>query len=822
MPETLLREFSQLYSSAGTEVNISPYFMLRVAGLPRSCLDTLQFRDTMAIVDRLLHVEDWLSRHRQALAGYLFRAAYETKDANCRVDLVRLKRDVFNFRTLAPAPLAVGTRTLHGRHRRLLVKWATKILLLARLRDEGAHVFDRELEQKRGALARLLSEPKCQLVLLSSNCDLAAVLSGRPEQFERLRTRARRQAETTAAAYISRAAMRPTPLGHCAAVGWGIWSAGSECRARTTHGRHRSQIRLNQAILNVIAARAAAHPDIRPYVPLRMNPTAIIGAHKVTWIATSPPALNVHGVAKGVTQRSCSLARSALVDSIITLVRAGELSGDEIVSQPPHRMTVEQLTDLQLFERRILVPDLCADPLVALEIKLASILCPAAQRIRLALGRIRCAMERYAAGDLQERFEAVAEIRWQLGGLDSLLSLDTARVRRLVYEDVAVDFEELKLPGASVRDARRALTLWHRVVSLFDGAIVQKVAARCAFEEMYGAAARVPVAEFFQQYLHHFKESLPIALTGEAAVSESHVPWKIGGFTEQPHRSPEIASLEAWQAKFIEWWINSVGAQDDEVVIDENELDVWLSKAPAVGPMAPSIAVLCQLTRGETGWRFVLDYELPGFGKCFSRFCRLLAEGAIGAGTSPMEALISERETICPAGTILADLGGVFGFNGNLRIQQTPCLIEFPGTVPCTARYDTIKMSDLVVRLDRDRRRLVFELAANGREVWPLDLGTMTFSRQPSLYQFMTLTSPPGSLPWLPIRRAPAPASGVRRWPRIRLGNVIVRRARWICDRDTAVAVNENERGFPYLVAVHRWLREHKVPARMLGLYGGA
>lgn len=794
---------------------ISPYFVARVAGIPRAQVDALRFERTTELMDRLFDLEERLVRAQSILTPRIYRAVQETPHGARRLQLIHLKRDIFNLRLPRPEIRDAGLSVLHGRHRRLLIRWVDRLLQFNRLQVETRQSFERELAAKRELLAQTLASPMCQQAILSSNCDFFALLAQNQRAKVHQHCRRQERFEITGMSYLARTAMRPTPLGQCAAVGWGMWSEGQTWRACFTREAQSNRVRLNQAVLDAIAARLGVDPEIRDFLYPEVNRTTKVCEDMIVWISTSPRGLNMHGVACSVIQSYCRLRRTDAVDRILRTIQACDHTyRDHATSLPaPLRALLDRLIDLQLVEVRLAIPDLATDSLRSLENELTKIPAPLAVSVGAALASIRTLLHQYVSAGPIQRVRVRNFIQQELERVGKLLSLDLTSVgRRILYEDVAIHFSELQCPLSAVDDIRSELALWHGLCSRFDQTTLQKFAARQVFDEIYSQNMRVPVAEFFQEYLRHFKRWLPVLLDDTSQVGDSRA-WRMGGFAQGPYRSPEIERIEAWQATVVQWWRNLLSTAREEITLNEAELETLLSTAPETGQARTSVALLCQIADvGGTG-TFIIDYEMPGLGQTFSRFMSLFDVHHDRSVCNPFfDAISAERQKVCPPGTILADLGGVFGFNGNLRPQQTAWLVDFPGTIPCTSDAHTIKINDLFVCLDHEKRRLAFELGQSRTPVWPVDLGTMTFSRQPPLYQFLAQTSPAGSFPAFPVGAVWPSVEGVRKLPRVRLGRLIVQRARWLCPGNTVVA-SEGADGFSYFLATRRWVRRHGLPA---------
>jgi hypothetical protein len=331
---------------------------------------------------------------------------------------------------------------------------------------------------------------------------------------------------------------------------------------------------------------------------------------------------------------------------------------------------------------------------------------------------------------------------------------------------------------------------------------VQDRLATAFFLERYAADQPVALLEFYRQYLKMFREALPALL--QASASDD---WR----SISLHHFGELEEIRRCQDRIAAFLQAQIADADEEVCIDREALRALLDEIDIGVPAPPSVALLCQPISPDGADGVVLLRALPGLGKCLSRFTYLFDDS--GGSNALLDSVRRTTAQLADGEQLLADLGGVFGYNGNLRHLHTAAVIDYPGTLPASGARQVINLHDLVLRYDAPRHRLRAWSASLGREVVPVDLGFMFFALQPPLYQFLVQVSPLGQMSAPPLRALlTATPKDVRKLPRIRLGSLVLQRRQWIFKPDAVPARRENEDDFAYMARVRRWARAHSLP----------
>jgi|GEM_PF-6139905 len=730
---------------------LEPHVLVRMAGIPAARLRALRLTHTVALVDALLDAGAALERCRDEACARLHEAARLCVDEKQRARIIETKRSVFNGRAVGDGDAALDD-------------WRAALRDVQALRKAVAETLGDEEREKRALLRELTRDADLRDGIAGSNPPFVRELDhyGALDAEAPLRKR-ERQAETTIALYLARAAARPTPFGTLAAAGHAyLTEDGAAPRLATSRASRRRVSRLSHALLTAAARAMSVDAEVRGELPVVVNPTLTLHDGRAEWMKSVPRPLREDDVAVATND---SFAEAALTEDLAALIERLRARRDGVTLRAlAHELMpgdeagalamLARLVDAGLLETRVPVAD--NDDHYA-------------RRLAGALEATR-----------RPRAVAVAEAL-RADDPDALRAAaalpPAAAAKRLRYADEALRFDDVVLPRAAF--AVDDLALWTRVVRLFDLSSVQKLLAASFFDEHYGDRERVPLVTFYRHYFRTFRAAAPGLL---AQRDERGDGWHRAIL---PFRSSAgLERLSAAHERVMRFFARQIaGARGGEAIIDGDALARLLDDVdPRLFSRAP-VAFLVQLA----GTTLAVNQELPGGGKAFGRWLGL-------AGDARLVDSVRRSVAALGGGARVAEMGGVFGYSGNLRPSVSDVAIDYPGSV--AAVHDTIPIGDLALRRAGDER-LAFVSMRDGREVVPVDTSFILFSMQPPLYQFTAQLSPASALPTNPLRVAAAGAG-----PRVRLGNLVVQRRRF-----TAADIPCDG-----AVAVRRWQRAHEIP----------
>ncbi|GAA3861917.1 hypothetical protein GCM10022243_30250 [Saccharothrix violaceirubra] len=237
--------------------------------------------------------------------------------------------------------------------------------------------------------------------------------------------------------------------------------------------------------------------------------------------------------------------------------------------------------------------------------------------------------------------------------------------------------------------------------------------------------------------------------------------------------------------------------QPDIVRIDPAEVAAQIRSWPAwlTGPAS----VGCYLQRADD--RLVLNAVHAGHGRQTARVRHLLDRAG-----APVPARAPDPR--------VAEFTGLFGSTLNARVPTARYEIGYPGTTGAPGG-ERLPVADLVVRHDPDLD--LVGLWHADTPVVPVHPGMMADFHLPPLARFADRAFNPAyqvhpSAP--PLVPHDATPDAVVRLPRVEIGSVVVRRARWTFPIDRVPPRTAAGSDADHLLRLAAWRREHGVPAR--------
>jgi Lantibiotic dehydratase, N terminus len=197
--------------------SLASFTHTRVASVPAAELASLRAWRTAALIDQLEHLEQTLSLLGPAVADELHGCVPKAADAPLRRALLTAKRDVHNGRALRlrTAELTAVRALLAGDAYQRLSSFAAASAERSRLERLQETVLASDLVTAAATLSRHLSEPRMNRALALASPSFAAALERQPPAL----TKPSASLARTATAYVTRAAVKPSPFSSLAGVG---------------------------------------------------------------------------------------------------------------------------------------------------------------------------------------------------------------------------------------------------------------------------------------------------------------------------------------------------------------------------------------------------------------------------------------------------------------------------------------------------------------------------------------------------------------------------------------------------------------------------
>jgi hypothetical protein len=786
--------------------------VVRRAGVPVSAVLGLGGGVAVGRARVLAAERAWLADEGAALSDALFEVVGAVGGSSLRPRLVGLRRALHDVRTPTGQEWHVSVRpALPVELAERIRQWKTR---LSRWQQEsrglaGVLVEDREREQ--AWLREALRHPGLQRALSQA---VPTLLDGARRWAADENHHLKRQKVVRLAKFVARAAVKTSPYGFFLLSGFARWcETGPAVRL---DGPAAGQGVLEPDGFFVAAVRAALlrRPELEPGVRIRVNPSATEAAGRMRFFGAPPLEPLVTLAATPAVRRCLWLAEDR--PTVVELrTRLAAESGE-----PPARVTafVDRLVESGLLEAYLPVPDQAED----------------------WFGEVQWWIAEHAGSRLCAVEKLLGRVRDELRRDIPLADVDGDRTRRQVFHDAvrelaeALDLDSRSTgvpPGSPARETAVArgplatcawehwrpalddLDVCRRFLSVFDLALPARLALGAFVRESFGSGARVG----FDAVHRAVQEELARERRGESASTDAAADLRtVFGLFMLPEREPgheyrlpRLRHLDRLREQAEELFQRPPDP-DGVVRVEPAELAVVAARLPEWVPVPVSSGCYVQVRRREAdgGLQLVLNVVGRGHGHGVSRVRRLVEQAG---GNVPWVPVPAEE-------LLAAELSGTFGAALNLRARAAPYEIDYPFTVSDRPEPERIPVADLVVEHEPRSDLVHLRSARLDARVLPLHLGTLMVPALPPAARLLTLFTdvmslhagrpPAGSGP-----ESAAPPEVVHE-PRVEVGRVVVRRARWTAPtgRIPVRAGNETEAG--HLLRLVDWLSRHGVPER--------
>jgi len=757
--------------------------LLRAATLPFEALRDLGGGGLEEATRALLAAEHALNARAAALAEPLTRAAgpptSDPATAGVRFALLRVRRAVHAHESPRAVDLLAAASGCDEPLATALREYEAASDQLATARAAFASAHERALTRARRALVTLTRDPLAAhgwtLASRSLVPKVEALASRDPASWRH----EERHTAAKAVAYVARSATKTSPNGVFCAVA-PAWIGGDGAALGGTGGVARSEVLLNLAEVRKVTACLAIDPVLVERIVPRPNPTLREREGEWTWWRPATPRHEtdeeVHARAKDQPVLRAFVAEAArAIHTTGDLLRA--VSGRTGLGEEDLRAFFAKIVDAGILIAEAEVPwssrrrfrDLAA---LAERSGARPAWIGTLEGIEEEVDRIATlplAARSTAMGRLTHRLEALPRRRPfradELFRVDSVSALEV-RLPETVRDDLALAMSRFTalLAGLSPRE------LQHR-------RLVVRFLAR------HPADVDVPFLDVYG----------PLA---EPAPAESATPPMEFG------RPATDATPEAH--RIFDWFVARAQAARSG---EEVEIDLEAGAEPPW--MAGVLFQVAARSVGDVGagrYTLAINGVFHGAGLALARFSHLLEGGRDdGPIVAELRRAWSSRARPDADFAELTFNHEARTANAGLRPLVFPREIELPGD-RVSEGVERIALSDLVIRWDRAADRLVLRSVKTGREIVPV----LTSGVSPSgIVSTLVHIGWQGLQPvgWLPGFHAP----GIVRWPRFRIGRVVLFRRRWVFEREQwPHCESSSEAAFHLEVA--RWRAQWELP----------
>jgi hypothetical protein len=798
-----------------------PFAVVRRGGVSARSLQRLLFLRTIALLDHCSDLERDSDDLKAETVRLLERVIGRMAQSPERMDVISLKRDVFNDRLphqdlgervssaieqgLAPADRSVISAWLANRHRR-------EILL-----QDAERVFVEELCVKRGQLRALCRRAEFRNGIDFASSSLSQKV-GRylacPEQFP---PGQRHRMERSLIRYYTRSALKLSPFSSFTrthVVRIENPTADSWLKSRSQwHLRRRAQ--LNRSIVAQLAHRVSQHPQLRGFVPVFANGAAVRSGDRILvmrhrYEGKGPVRFRVP------IESLVELPYKTAFDMVLALLGQSNsyVSLEALTSALATRVGVredasrfvKELIEVGLLNHKFPLPEDDSTGLDAFIRYLSDIPAPDARLVHLAQQLTRLAY-------LEQQFDRAApgQVTHLLKEMEAIIGNAHRAIGdvpvpdwggRLVFQDAVEQSVGSLWPSAAwfpaIGDLREFLRVYVPLLDMYSS-VRESIRSILQTEFRGGPVALLRFAARYHQ------------ATAESSKRESDAqrrrrnPLGLASLSELQTIRNELGAIITLQTNAEEIDLQ-IAAQRARWA--DRFLQVKLPR-----PISDSLAVTCfvqpcLLTNGRYG--LVANTIDGGPWRTLLRTCSALPEQQCKAQLlQDLSRTLRQLYKTAEPCTIR----GTYDFNANLSPSITSRFIDYQSDPTLGAQ--AIPLGAIFISAAEDGS---LHLTAEGRELAPVSFGCFSSVLQPlvtGLLLALERSEPILIKPFDP-RNWGVPFvernGEIGRYPRLVYGRCVARRRGWYIPGSVLPRPREGETQFAYFVRVRQWQRQIGLP----------
>lgn len=787
---------------------VTPTPIIRVAGLPVSVLDELKFDRTTAAVAALGHEYRWLRDEGDALSDLLYAIVGNESRSELRPVLIGLRRGLYQVRMpgkseLAPEvtgalPPDVGTR---------IVVWCDRLGAWRRGCRDLSSVLAAEKEVIAARARQLAGDPAFRRALSQSSPSLLDEL----DKWRRDDRRGLRpQKLLKLARYLTRAAAKTSPYSAFMLSGFGEWDDSPA--AESAGSEPRPVLELGGQFVTAIRTALAGLPELAFALRVRVNPSATTSENALRFIGPTP-AESI--VTLDLTPALAECTRLAAKTGQTLSGLQEELAAAAAGADPAAaRSFVERLTEAGLLEVFVPVADLSADPLGDLAAWLSSV---GLRDVAKLLSSLRVELHREVPiANVDDHRARQRTLHRELTDLADRLALDKSMIgspEQLCHEVVVSDGKVARIPREQWQPALDDLDVVRRWLTVLDWKVPIGLTLAAFVGERFGEGVRVPFVALYRAVQEEFARhgTTPVGRALHSLLGPGAQPWFADLGRAALPRLRRLHELRMQARRLVDCQpcpdgVVRVGA--DEIANDVSQWPAWLQPTTSTGCYVQT----CTDSESDA-LRLVLGAVHGGQGRGASRLRHLMGRsGGAVPDTFPSSV----------AGHVVAEFGGLMGTTLNARTPSVPYEIDYPFTVSGRPAAHRIPFGDLVVVHDPWLALVTLHSDVVGGRVTPMHLGMMADFHLPPAARFVDRAFNPSYLvhpssPPLVQMDIEDPPAGLVYYPRVEVGRVVVRRARWLGPASLVPARRQNathasSTDADYLRWLTAWRHEHGIP----------
>lgn len=807
-------------------IEIFPHSLVRYAGMNHQVFDSFKLEESNGILQKHQRMDRAKSKLKTLICDALFDLISAQTDDELRQQLINLKRQVFNDKTISQQKI---TAIQHLFSASLAIDFQDYIKLIQQIDTfQTANTTNFNfmlLEQRRKILVLATDQALQNGLLLSSPVlleQLPEYLKKEPASFRQKELRI----EFSLLRYLTRMCFKTSPFSTFTYTGIMQLKANSAAFSALSEKVVKNSLRLNNALFEYLKSILIHHPVMNELLIIKLNKTVVIQGDKMQFLVNfnnieafqQLPASGLQLLIFHYLKNSChSVSVKTLADNLSDAVEEADFS---TIKRYLLKLAAAGLLELGMETSGI-------DP--HWDTKLLKFFTdqdsnePAVSQIIYLFKQLKQYQSAYLLGDTAKRkliltyaentvADVFKKLQTEAGLPAGVVKAEETKVsgapgifettnftpyhfsgRQLFYEDCYTpDLEVLEATPVN-KFAEKADQLLNHLIPL-DLLKNEKEKMSRFFLEYYPVTARVKAIDFYQSYYFHIKKpekenaANKISLAVEPGDWEKKVSQKLAGLIA--HR-PAVLNLE------------------NDFFADLTPLDQPVSKNQY------SRGLFVQFYQGgDHGSLFgVINSVLPGMGKVSGRFLPLFTP-AITAD------FVHYNNRLYPE-ILKAELNDASSFNANIHPPLLGLELALPGGNKSYTEEKQIPVKELSVSYDPESGSL--KLSDQHQEIFTYDLCLESFYNRSNLYQLLTHFNPDVKLSLQPfinlvdgcyVASEEEQEHEIESLPRITYRETVVLRRRTWRVKTTFIPVQQSsETAYAYFIRLNAWRCQHGISA---------
>ncbi|HET7016102.1 MAG TPA: lantibiotic dehydratase [Streptosporangiaceae bacterium] len=794
----------------GEDFEVAPYAVVRFNLLPATNLsEEGTARTTEAAFGRICELRDQARLAGAELAGALTDLVPTVPDASRR-ELLKLRRDLHNDRRPGQSTLTATLPLLDQAATARLDGWLAADATAAALTAELTDGYDAALTSERGRLYDLCAQPDFQAAAAMTSASLWQGAAGAARDDPAAPAKRTRKSEPGLLKYALRALAKTSPFSRYTAVTIGWWQDGGGQSFDVQAQAVTSYIEPGHLAIRRLLRVAASHQDSLARVKYRVARAARVDGDRLAFevdVDTSTDAVRVESLSQ---QEVTMPAHPAVVRLVAAVREAGQpLPYDHLVSMAgggdnsqertaQAKAFINKLITLRLLVPGDEVPEQTGDIIGQARQALINLGSAPALAAAQDLAGAPAPLAELAAAPPERRLALLDDLRRTVRSAYGRFDAQPADLT--VFEDAAAS-KPVSLDATAWKAALTNLAELGPLLRLFDNHDVLRGLFAREFVARYGPGGSTGD-------VYGFARLVPTIVVEGTKLDPADLSLPPDVRTMLKLRAEVKAAVSA---------ATEAAAGQAAVQLPSSALDLARQIPASLRSSTVSYGCFVQgvpAADGSVG--AVVNHLYGGFAQYASRFLRYFPAGD--------QVRIAEAvRGWFPAAELLVQQRPVFGFNANLhpRIADADLDLDIelddrPGP--------TIRIEDLRLRHDPATNRLMLMQAATGRPVEVIYLGFLVPYALPYHLALLFLLSACGqvsfSLRRLADQRAlMTGATGVRAYPRLQHGRVVLERARWYVPARELPVPAPGESDADYFVRLNLWRTKAGLPPQVFCVY---